>query len=335
MISVIVPIYNGEDYISLTIESLLAQTFKDFELIIVDDGSTDSTPIMCEEFAKKDDRIKLYHKPNGGLSDARNFGLEHAKGEYILFSDGDDYHYPDNLEVMAQQVKGFDSLICGPDYLECDRDEIEEFRTRPHGRFSELIDINKEEDFAKHWPAFDCLCIGQVWRQLYRRDIIEKYHLRFEGLGYEDSIFSYSYYLHIRSARLSGFRGYIHLFTKGSLSSSHKTVQDMSRIKRLSKLHEDFIKLHNITDKEYFHNLQNRYMLLAATSIMKGYYKDTRLHFKERINCWKEVELDYWFKNLHYSILKGFRSKLFYIACRLRLQYLFDPILITLFNFKR
>lgn len=89
--SVIVPVYNAEDYLLQCVESILNQEYDDFELILIDDGSTDNSPAMCDEYAKNDSRIKVIHKPNGGASDARNAGLKSAVGDYILFIDSDDY----------------------------------------------------------------------------------------------------------------------------------------------------------------------------------------------------------------------------------------------------
>lgn len=90
-VSFVVPIYNVEKYLSECIESILAQTYRDFEILLVDDGSPDNCPALCDEWAKKDSRIKALHKPNGGLSDARNYGLEHAQGDYVVFVDSDDF----------------------------------------------------------------------------------------------------------------------------------------------------------------------------------------------------------------------------------------------------
>ena len=89
-ISVIIPVYNSEKYVANTIENILNQTFTDFELILVDDGSKDSSGQICDIYAKKDARIKVIHKENGGICDARNKGLEIAQGKYIMFSDNDD-----------------------------------------------------------------------------------------------------------------------------------------------------------------------------------------------------------------------------------------------------
>lgn len=90
-VSFILPIYNVEKYLSECVESILVQTYSDFEILLVDDGSPDNCPALCDEWARKDDRIKALHKPNGGLSDARNYGLEHAQGDYVVFVDSDDF----------------------------------------------------------------------------------------------------------------------------------------------------------------------------------------------------------------------------------------------------
>ena len=90
-VSFILPIYNVEKYLSECVESILVQTYSDFEILLVDDGSPDNCPALCDEWAKKDSRIKALHKPNGGLSDARNYGLEHAQGDYVVFVDSDDF----------------------------------------------------------------------------------------------------------------------------------------------------------------------------------------------------------------------------------------------------
>lgn len=90
-VSFIIPIYNVEKYLSECVESILAQTYSDFEMLLVDDGSPDNCPALCDDWARKDSRIKALHKPNGGLSDARNYGLDHAKGDYVVFVDSDDF----------------------------------------------------------------------------------------------------------------------------------------------------------------------------------------------------------------------------------------------------
>lgn len=115
LISVIVPVYNVEKYLKECVDSLINQTYKNIEIILVDDGSTDGSSLICDEIAKKDDRIQVYHKKNGGLSDARNYGIEKAAGSYICFVDSDDYVEKDYINSMFQNIKKYNTRIaaCG------------------------------------------------------------------------------------------------------------------------------------------------------------------------------------------------------------------------------
>ena len=115
MISVIVPVYNAEKYLHRCIKRILAQDYTDFELLLIDDGSTDNSGTICDEYAIKDNRIRVFHKENGGVSSARNWGLDNAIGEYIMFVDSDDYMLPGMLEVMLSTLesKKADLVVCG------------------------------------------------------------------------------------------------------------------------------------------------------------------------------------------------------------------------------
>lgn len=105
LISVIVPVYNVEKYLKKCVDSITSQTYKNLEIFLVDDGSTDSSGQICNEFEKNDARIKVIHKKNGGLSDARNAGLDRAKGQYYAFIDSDDYIQDNTIEIMLNAIK--------------------------------------------------------------------------------------------------------------------------------------------------------------------------------------------------------------------------------------
>ena len=104
LISVIVPIYKVKKYLNRCIDSVINQTYNNLEIILVDDGSPDSCPQICDEYAKKDKRIKVIHKQNGGLSDARNAGLDIASGDFVSFIDGDDYIHPQTYEIVMDVI---------------------------------------------------------------------------------------------------------------------------------------------------------------------------------------------------------------------------------------
>ena len=111
LISVIIPVYNVEEYLYYAIESLEKQTYKNFEIILVNDGSTDNSGKLCDEYSEKHSNVRVFHKENGGLSDARNFGVQKAKGEFITFLDPDDYLEAYSLELLAGIQEMYDCDI--------------------------------------------------------------------------------------------------------------------------------------------------------------------------------------------------------------------------------
>ena len=122
-ISVIVPVYNVEKYLSRCIESILSQTFTDFELLLIDDGSTDRSGEICDEYAKKDTRIRVFHTKNRGVSAARNLGLDNAKGEWISFVDSDDWVEDDYLRTLFHEAKlNKDSIVWQSFFIEIEHD---------------------------------------------------------------------------------------------------------------------------------------------------------------------------------------------------------------------
>lgn len=126
LVSIIVPVYNVERYLHRCIRSILEQTYVDWELILIDDGSTDDCPCICDKFAQEDQRIKVIHKTNGGLSDARNHGLDAAVGEYVLFVDSDDFIHVNMLDTLVQisQKENADIVQCT--YIRGERDSFTE-----------------------------------------------------------------------------------------------------------------------------------------------------------------------------------------------------------------
>ena len=111
MISVIVPVYNTEPYLRRCVDSILSQTFTDFELLLIDDGSTDRSDAICDEYAVKDERVRVFHKENGGVSSARNLGLDEAKGEWITFVDSDDELLKNALDILYSNISSNAALI--------------------------------------------------------------------------------------------------------------------------------------------------------------------------------------------------------------------------------
>ena len=163
-ISIIVPVYKVENYLPACIDSILAQTFRDFELILVDDGSPDNCPAMCDEAAKKDARIRVIHQKNGGLSAARNAGLDVARGEWIGFVDSDDTVAPEMYETLytLAQENNANLAICG--FLTVDERNELLMRRNPT---PQMFVLTREQTIARIAAA----PFHVAWNKLYHRDI--------------------------------------------------------------------------------------------------------------------------------------------------------------------
>ena len=164
LISIIVPVYDVERYLQKCIDSILAQTFTDFELILVDDGSPDNCPALCDAAAAKDARIRVLHQKNGGLSAARNAGLDVARGEWIGFVDSDDYISPEMYEILykAVQSTGADLALC--DYVKVD--ETGALCTQTHVAVPQKSLTGRELLQKAYWTT-----VQIAWNKLYHRTI--------------------------------------------------------------------------------------------------------------------------------------------------------------------
>lgn len=193
MISVIIPVYNVEKYLAECMDSVLGQSYEDYEIILVDDGSTDSGGWMCDAYARKDTRIRVIHQDNGGLSAARNTGMRAARGEYIYFLDSDDYIEPRTLEQLTALAEAeradvvfFDGYVF---FDECEEDDDVSRYTREsrwptqNGR-QMLLRLLEREEYRTAVPLM-----------LFRRSYLLEKALWFEeGLIHEDELFTFQVY---------------------------------------------------------------------------------------------------------------------------------------------
>lgn len=184
-ISVIVPIYNGEKFLKRCVDSIINQTYSDLEIVLVDDGSTDSSGQICDEYAQLDSRIIVIHKENGGLSDARNKALDIISGEYVAFVDCDDYIAFDMYEKMFKRLCKDKSDMVFCNYYRLDEKDVsdcESYRLTPFINVSDQV-LTRDEAFdfyIEHGGDYVA-----AWNKLYKRDIFEQ--LRYPDLTYEDA----------------------------------------------------------------------------------------------------------------------------------------------------
>lgn len=184
-ISVIVPVYNVQDYLKKCAASIISQTFKDMEIILVDDGSTDSSGQMCDELSEKDSRIKVIHKKNGGLSDARNAGIDAASGEFLFFVDSDDWIDTDTLELLYETAMEEKADIVECSYRNIYSDHIEEETANTN----ELI--IGDSVFALRGQVFWRYFKSVAWNKLYSRKIFSDGKRYPVGCYHEDEYFTH------------------------------------------------------------------------------------------------------------------------------------------------
>jgi glycosyltransferase involved in cell wall biosynthesis len=173
IISVIIAIYQAEQYLRKCLNSVLSQTMSEFELILVDDGSKDSSGAICEDYANHDKRIRVIHKENGGVASARQCGLDNAQGEYVIYVDPDDWIEPDMLETMYQEAKKNDADMVFVDYYWENQDRI--------------IYMNEEPNDLNHFTLLEAILnqsiTGATWTKLIKRSLFEKYNVRFPNIN--------------------------------------------------------------------------------------------------------------------------------------------------------
>lgn len=214
IISVIVPIYKVESYLARCLDSILAQTFTDFELWLINDGSPDNCGVICDQYAKKDQRIRVIHKKNGGLSDARNAGLEHASGKYISFIDSDDWVAADFLESLYSALQRHDA-----DIAVCNMSEVQD-NDEPFVAYKPV----ESETLVENSAIFDTLYQPSAANKLYRSSIYRD--LRFPvGRWYED-VFVYTDVLsQVKRLVYTGKASYFYFIRTGSIMQTPYRLQ--------------------------------------------------------------------------------------------------------------
>lgn len=183
LISIIIPVYKVEEWLDECIESVINQSYSNLEIILVDDGSPDSCPQKCDEWAQKDKRIKVIHKENGGLSSARNAALEIITGNYISFIDSDDYIHKDMYRIMLEDIKK-----TGADIVRCDRYIDTDGDLKLSGKIDVQKSYNHQEIMDNYFYYKDDFCSG-MWDKLYKAEL-------FDGVRFPEGINSEDYYVY-------------------------------------------------------------------------------------------------------------------------------------------
>lgn len=283
IVSIVIPVYNAERFLWACIDSIQAQTFKDWEVILVDDGSTDKSAAICDRIVKNDARFRVIHQENGGVSTARNAGIDAANGRYLMFVDADDMLYPDCIKKLLDTMEAYspDLVLCGYERFRADWKQQYFF-----ARYSVVLMQSLPEYLLTFTEARVNLFGVSIWGKLYRMEIIRENGLRFDPeITYEeDCDFNVRYYEHVASVAAVSDVLYRYRQSDTSLSKAYR--KDTFRF-----LVQGFLSRCALLEKnglaEYLPNAESILMLVLKATCIKIVSAD--LSAKERLEEYRSL----------------------------------------------
>ncbi len=282
LISIIIPVYNVEKYLDECINSVVNQTYQNTEILLIEDGSTDTSPEICAEWKKRDSRIKVWHQKNRGVSSARNKGMEMAGGKYLLFVDADDYIDEAYVQGLYEKLDIADIVICG------------------YSRVTETqrqILIGKEGFLSREDLFYHAVCTnivhGAAWNKIFRKNIIENKKIRFHeniAVG-EDMVFVIEYlqycrsYYYVNSARYF-YRKNEQSVMNDTYSSRQFNKKNLTSLKCISQL-ENITGTENKMIQNYIKYRAVRSSIRLMLQMVIGNYADNVIFKRIQMNCQK------------------------------------------------
>lgn len=316
-ISVIVPVYNVAKYLDRCVFSILHQTFTNFELLLVDDGSTDESRNICDRYAEQDDRVRVFHKVNGGVSSARNLGLDNALGIWITFIDSDDWVEHNYLEnLVANMQNHIDLVITGYDNV------------------SE--NVNKGRVVIDYNLLFlgDVRCYTVPWGKLYRANVIKNNHIRFlekMKLG-EDTVFLWTYMLYTDSVCCVNELGY-HYEADVSFSLSKRLFPIDNELFAYEQIIGNMLKLiavKNIIEEKALERLTMFKVYFIKRVLDALYHNDVRR--RDRLIIMRKVDVDLYSSKLYPT---SYREYIFVYLLKKRYYVIYDLLRSSVVSLKR
>lgn len=291
-VSVIVPVYNVKEYLDICIESLIRQTFSDIEILLIDDGSTDGSSEICNRWLSRDNRIRVIHQKNQGVSVARNIGLNNAVGEWISFVDGDDYVSEKMIEVLFEETKQTDriDLVIGSYYSDEDNKIIEEHFFKEN----RVINSDDKEILIKLAVGIDVFGlagktnIGVPWSKLYRRKTIDEIRFQTGLKRMQDMIFNLSFFYLANEIRYIDIPIYYYRINKKSAVRQYSKDFECIAKEIIIILEKQLSMYSNIEKKEAI--IQYKKLSLLVETIKLGYIdKNCDLALKQKLKNIKRL----------------------------------------------
>lgn len=294
-ISIIVPVYNVESYLCQCLDSIINQTERDLEIILIDDGSTDRSGEIADAYAEKDTRITVVHKENTGLSSARNTGIGLAAGEYLLFLDSDDWLDLDTVNTLKSIVNdyAYDTIMFSWDNI----DPLNNFVSQREPLFLDgfVFTDQVKEDIYKRFLAGSAL--NNVWQRIYRRELIQQNNLFFdEELKHtEDLIFSFDFFTHAERGIYIDKPLYKYRLNPAGLTKTFNPIQ-FDYIKRANRLLSDRLAAVNMNDAMHRQMLATRFIHVCLRNFQLPFKALNKTSKREILDFYNRIIKDDYFQ---------------------------------------
>ena len=301
-VSIIVPVYNTAQYLPGCLDSILAQTYEDYELLLVDDGSTDDSPAICDVYAAKDERIRVFHRQNGGVSAARNLAVEQAKGDWICYVDSDDEVKPDYLKVMVEAICSERCLVMGN--LSDDR---------MSGNLREDITLHGQE-MVRYLLESGALFLSGPVAKLFNRELLLKNHITFpEGIHYgEDMVYLFNYLNVIEDVAIRKDINYLVRFRDDSLTCGYYPFESEHQcFERCLEAMTRFVGRLDVSPEEQTRLVWSNKVADAFIRCPKCLYAGRQTYgFREKIRLLKGIPAEYYRQFGKWFRPQGFSSRM-------------------------
>lgn len=289
-ISILMPVYNSQEYLKNTVQDVINQSYKEWELILVDDGSKDNSKNICIELQKIDNRIRFINKENTGVSDTRNIALDNAKGKYIAFIDSDDSVHKDYLKILLSSIEKSKGqlAVCG----------FKERKSSTNGQIEELSRVFYPKEVIAMKDMKDLIMdfgnsglLNPLWNKLYSREIIEENNIRFKEdieTG-EDFIFNLQYFRIIKKICFSKKELYYYI-RRNNNSITYQYIDNMyEKGLEIHSLLEAFLKDMNFYDSKNKYILYGNHLMGVFSAFLNLFHKDCKLSLKEKKDYIKAI----------------------------------------------
>jgi len=303
-ISVIMPVYNSEKFLSKAIDSVLNQEFDDFELVLVDDGATDNSGKICDEYSRQYDNVIVIHKENGGICDARNAGLDKASGDYISFIDNDDIFLPGLLADNYKLANDYDADVVrferrkviikedGKKYIE-KRKGLDYIQGMKDG----CAVLEKQQMIKQYTNIRRSGALNGLWNGLYKRSLIEENNIRFDTsirFGHEDLLFNLQVFAKAQKYVFHNKEYYKYFYRHESSTSAKFNINKVESIWKVACLENEILKQYGKERSERLNNLAGHIFLITEhlnRTNCRLSYKEKKAYLKQYVAYFKSQNM--------------------------------------------